>query len=73
KVLILSDCLSAINSLEMKQGDLVSEEIIGCKNALNSSACSITIGWIRGHDDNTGNEFAESLAKDRARRGTPVS
>ncbi|QQP35021.1 Putative i-11 aae, partial [Caligus rogercresseyi] len=48
-------------------------EIIGCKNALNSSACSITIGWIGGHDDNTGNEFADALAKDGARRGTPVS
>ncbi|QQP31454.1 Hypothetical protein FKW44_025063 [Caligus rogercresseyi] len=29
--------------------------------------------WIKGHDNNTGNEYNDALAKDGARRGTPVS
>ncbi|QQP48717.1 Hypothetical protein FKW44_009116 [Caligus rogercresseyi] len=30
--------------------------------------------WMdRGHNDNTGNEFADALATDGARRGSPVS
>ncbi|QQP51407.1 Putative loa-9 aae, partial [Caligus rogercresseyi] len=73
KIIILSDSLSAIYSLNMRPGELTSAEIIACKNSLSRSTCKITVGWIKGHDNNSGNEYADDLVKEGARRGTPVS
>ncbi|QQP50863.1 Lian-Aa1 retrotransposon protein, partial [Caligus rogercresseyi] len=63
----------AINSLEIKPGDILTAEIIACKDAINNYNSNITLRWIRGHNDSTGNEYADMLAKDGAMRGTSFS
>ena len=40
-----------------------------CKGKLNelSSCLDVSIGWIKGHNNSTGNEFADAMAKEGGR------
>jgi ribonuclease HI len=59
-----SDSRSAIQSLE--NDDSTSILIVRCKMLLNDLAnqSSVTVNWVKGHDDCCGNEVADMLAKD---------
>ncbi len=68
---ILSDSQSAVKatySHEVK--DSLTLEI---KHLINSIKCPIKIGWVRGHANNTGNEYADSLAREGAEEAKLIS
>jgi ribonuclease HI len=63
-IAIFSDSQSTVLSIANDNTDniLIKE----CKDLLNklSETREVEVNWIKGHDDNTGNEFADYLAKE---------
>jgi len=70
-IFINSDSQSCLNSLENSM--VKSLTVKNCKLSLQKlgSDHNLTVQWIKGHDDATGNEAADALAKRGASKGTP--
>ncbi|XP_023218013.1 uncharacterized protein LOC111620327 [Centruroides sculpturatus] len=64
---IHTDSRSALDLLQSNKLHPLADYI---KNATQSSECTFTITWIRAHQGDTGNERADSLAKDAALNGS---
>ena len=63
KIEIFSDCQSAVQVIK---GRVVKDALVNsCVNNFETllQTTQIDLYWVRGHDDNTGNEFADMLAK----------
>jgi len=70
-IFINSDSQSCLNSIENRL--VKSLTVKSCKQSLQElgAAHNLTVQWIKGHDDATGNQAADALAKQGASHGLP--
>ncbi len=68
---ILSDSQSAVKAVYSHEvNDGLTLDI---KHLINSLKCSIQIRWVRGHENNAGNEYANILAREGTKEARLIS